>query len=196
LRRHHAGKLHLYPGWIPGFRNDLSDIQWREYRASFPTLTAVLLVFVALSRTLRSSAGSTAGSSAGTAQHAYQIAAGVALICALHGTSAVHVLLSLVIHYALAQRTAGTAWLGPICIWAVPCTIWLAARSTNGLPFSMLSQQFAGLDGVSGMLRWYSPFNLLLLRMISWGCDLHWTRMQRGGHALSFGFGAPRLAPT
>lgn len=141
----------------------------------------MLATFVLLSRALLAPGGA--------AHHGYQIACGLGLLTALHGASALHVLATLCVHYALTQRTAGTLWLGPICIWAVPCAVWLAARTTNGLPFSLLSSQLAALDDAGGALRWYSPFNLLLLRMISWGCDLHWTRLRRGGHPL--GFGAP-----
>lgn len=144
-----------------------------------PALAAVLAAFVFVSRQIRARSGS--------AQHAFQIACGAALLLALHGTSALHVLLSLGVHYAVTQQTAGVRWLGPFCIWAIPIAVWLAARTTDGLPYAQLGSGWAALDEYKGLMRWFSPFNLLLLRMVSWGCDLHWTRLRRSGHPLGFG---------
>lgn len=52
--------------------------------------------------------------------------------------------------------------------------IWILLR-----PPQSLSPALAGLDSNRGMLRWHIHYNLLVLRMLSYGSDLHWARIQR-----------------
>ena len=47
----------------------------------------------------------------------------------------------------------------------------------SDLPQS-LSPALAGLDSSRGMLRWHIHYNLLVLRMLSYASDLHWSRIQ------------------
>jgi hypothetical protein len=42
----------LRPGWLAPY-NDLSDIQWREFRVALPQLAAALAAFAALSQAVR-----------------------------------------------------------------------------------------------------------------------------------------------
>lgn len=180
-----AGTFYLYPGWIPGLWNDLSDIQWRTYRGALPALCGFLLLFAATSRGI---ARASPGYLHYTPRHnAFRLVAGVLFLVALHGAYAVHVLTAIALHFSLGTAAAGLRRVGPFVIWGVPVTLWLAARLSDGLPFSMLGASFEVLDAWAGPVRWYTGFNLVALRLISWGMDLHWTRLRLRGFLPPFG---------
>ena len=174
-----AGIIFLYKGWIPGFQNDLSDIQWRMYRASLPALAATLALWVIGSSCMRRSLPNYHGM--------FVLVSSIALVFILHAWYAVHVLAILMLFYAIGQRTAGRRWVGPITFWMVPGVVWLLARHYEGLPFGMLSPLLVSLDSNTGLVRWHIGFNLIILRMISWAYDLHWTRLRQRGFATGFG---------
>ena len=53
----------------------------------------------------------------------------------------------------------------------------LAARITDGFPMAtLLGSDYAWLDGYRGVMRWHICYNLTVLRMLSFGLDLHWSR--------------------
>lgn len=54
----------------------------------------------------------------------------------------------------------------------------LAPPPSRG-PAPPRSPLLAPLDAHRGMLRWHIHCNLLVLRLISFGCDLHWARTGR-----------------
>jgi protein-cysteine N-palmitoyltransferase HHAT len=177
----------LYPGWLLGLPNDLSDIQWRTFRAGLPELTAALAVYTLVSSALSQRHMASGGVRYSTAHHAWRLAAGAALAFGLHGAYAIHVFAALALHFTLGWQLAGMRAVGPVAIWGFPAAVWLAARSYDGLPFSLLGSTAAQLDGFAGPVRWQIGFNLVLLRMISWGMDLHWTRLRRRGFAVQAG---------
>jgi protein-cysteine N-palmitoyltransferase HHAT len=190
----HAGTFHLYPGWIPGFRNDLSDIQWRTYRSSLPQLVATLSVYTLVSRALRSRPSDTSSCHFSAIHNAYCLAASVAFLLILHGSYALHVILAVCLHHTLVTAVAGTPFVGPLIVWSFPSAVWFAGRLLDGMAWRAVFPALAFLDVWSGPVRWQITFNLLLLRMVSWGMDLHWTRSRQRGLLSLQGF-VPRFLP-
>jgi hypothetical protein len=100
LQAHHVAVPGLRPGWLFGGRQqDLSDVQWREFRASLPLLAAIMAAFVALSRAVQAAAP------ARRAQ--FYVAFAAVFLAALHGTAALFVLALALASYALTRALAG-----------------------------------------------------------------------------------------
>jgi protein-cysteine N-palmitoyltransferase HHAT len=165
--------------------NDLSDIQWRLYREGLPKLAAALAIFVAVARMLAKCKEGTTHYS--RSHHAWRLAGGLLLIAGLHGSKALHVLVLVLVYFQAVYKCAGQRNVGPVVVWGLPMLAWLAVRLLDGLPFKMLSPHAAWLDRLDGPVRWHIGFNMVILRMISWGMDLHWARLHRRGFSLPFG---------
>jgi hypothetical protein len=180
-----AGPYYIYPGWIPGLGNDLADIQWRQYREALPKLAAVLGLFVAVSSIFSKCKQGTVFYS--WQQQAWRLAFGLLFITGLHGSKAAHVLAVLLLYYQVVDQTAGLRHVGPTVVWGLPMAAWLVGRSLDGLPFKLVLPQADFLDRLDGPVRWHIGFNMVMLRMISWGMDLHWARLHRRGFTLPFG---------
>ena len=117
-------------------------------------------------------------------QLAWRIAGGIAFIFAMHGSYALHVIATLAVFYVAVNQAAGKLHIGPLVIWGFPAAVWLVARRTEGIPFFLLATNLDWLDSWAGPVRWQIGFNLVMLRMVSWGLDLHWARLHRRGFAL------------
>jgi len=171
---------------------DLSDIQWREFRSSLPLLMVAMGGIVALSRLVTSLAPNP------PSQLLLRGLLGLPVLGVLHGACAVYVVALAGISYALSQAVAGTRFGLPL-MWLYCCGTLFAARQLEGLPFRSISPALAFLDSHRGMLRWHIHYNLLILRMLSFACDLHWARHggRQAGHraALPAPDSPPRLAP-
>jgi hypothetical protein len=91
---------------IPGLRDggfgtkvDLSDPQWRDFRASAPLLAGVLAAFVAASRAVQARAPER--------RVVFYLAAGLVFNFALHGACSAYVVALCGASYALAHALAG-----------------------------------------------------------------------------------------
>lgn len=176
----------MYSGWIKPFKNDLSDIQWRQYRASLPKLMLGLSLYTLASRALQKRPSDATACCFSPLQHTFRVAASILFLFVLHGAYAVHVITALCGHYLITTATAGQATIGPIAIWGFPAAVWFAGRLADGVPWSTIAPPLGFLDAYGGPVRWHIGFNLLLLRMVSWGLDMHWTRLwQKGLHTPS-----------
>lgn len=181
-----TGVFRLYPGWIPSFKNDLSDIQWRQYRSSLPSLILALSAYTLASQALKKRPTDVTACHFSPAQTSLRIVASILFLFVLHGTYATHVIAALCCHYLISNAAAGHAHIGPVAIWGFPAAVWFAGRLADGLPWRAVAPPLGFLDSYGGPVRWHIGFNLLLLRMVSWGLDLHWTRLwQKGLHTPS-----------
>lgn len=164
----------LQPWLLPGGRQqvDVSDYQWREFRASMPLLAAVMGGFVLCSRAVQ----------AGTPQHrvTFYLAFALVLLAVLHGACLLFVLALTLAGFYLAKATAKQQH-GLLIVWAWHCSTFLLIRAYDGFPFKLFGPWLAELDQHRGMLRWHIHYNLLLLRMLSFAADYRWQLQQRPG---------------
>ena len=99
----------MYPGWIQPFKNDLSDIQWRQYRSGLPRLILGLSLYTFASRALQKRPSDATSCRFSPAQSTFRIAASVLFLFVLHGSYAVHVLVALAGHCFITTAAAGHA---------------------------------------------------------------------------------------
>lgn len=158
--------------WVLGGQVDVSDYQWREFRASMPLLAAVMAGFVAASRAVQAAAPSH--------RVTFYLAFSLVLLSVLHGACLLYVLALSLAGYYLAKTTAKQQY-GLLIVWAWHCGTFLLVRAYEGFPFKLLGPSFAVLDQHRGMLRWHIHYNLLLLRMLSFAADYRWQLQQRPG---------------
>lgn len=176
-----AGAFKLYVSWVPGARQDLSDIQWRLYRAGLPQLIIALCCYSIPSQLLQSKPDEQTHCHFSPVQQAFRIIASVVFLIGLHGSFALHVLAACVLHYMCTKAALKYRHLCPLVAWVVPSALWLLARIYDGFPFWKILPGLQFLDGFSGPVRWHISFNLLVLRMISWSMDCHWSWLWHKG---------------
>lgn len=169
----------LEPGWLFGRANDLSDTQWRSFRGQLPLLALAALVTapaVAVARRLL-------GARAMPAFHALY---GAAFVSYLHGVRALWIAALILVHHRACRRFAGAPFLGPAVAWASALAALVAsqfwAHSWTFARLARIAPPLAPLlpldDAYAGILpRWWTHFNLVVLRMVSYGVDLHRRRV-------------------
>ena len=169
----------LEPGWLFGRANDLSDTQWRSFRGQLPLLALAALVTapaVAVARRLL-------GARAMPAFHALY---GAAFVSYLHGVRALWIAALILVHHRACRRFAGASFLGPAVAWTSALAALVAsqfwAHSWTFARLARIAPPLAPLlpsdDAYAGVLpRWWTHFNLVVLRMVSYGVDLHRRRV-------------------
>ena len=115
--------------------------------------------------------------------------AGAVFAFFLHGFGAIWPISLSVAHYFVCRATAGVPTVGLLAVWA--SAIVMLAKVQFGADkwtfaalgsMSPLLSPLAGMDKCifrGFMPRWWIHYNLVTLRMISFGCDLHWRRCGR-----------------
>jgi D-alanyl-lipoteichoic acid acyltransferase DltB (MBOAT superfamily) len=158
--------------WLVSGQVDVSDYQWREFRASTPILAAAMGGFVICSRAVQATAP----------QHRvlFYLVFALVLLAVLHGACLLYVLALSLAGYYLAKATAQQPY-GLVIVWAWHCSTFLLIRAFEGFPFKLLGPGFAALDQHRGMLRWHIHYNLLLLRMLSFAADYRWQLQRKPG---------------
>lgn len=210
----------LSQGWIAGRKVDNSDEQYSTFRNNVPYMF-LLLIFHPLLRSLYESVHPLSnGPSSKTKSNSHRpagtqnVEANARLIrrvtfdvyfaalflVALHGFSALKVLLILYVNYTLATRLP-IAYV-PTVTWIFNIGILFANELCNGYPFGKLAdfllpwsasneaplekEVFENwgtfLDGYGGLIpRWEIQFNITVLRLISFNLDFYWSSSRVGG---------------
>ena len=166
----------LQPGWLFGRQVDLSDAQWRAFRTSFPTLFGAALVTAPLVAVARRALGP-------DAMPAFHAAYGAAAAAYLHGARSVWIVSITCAHYCVCVTFAGRPKIGLAAVWTSALAALAAAQfAAPDWSFARLGgDALAPLDAraLQGVLpRWWVHFNLLVLRLISFGADLHKRRLE------------------
>ncbi|PNS17887.1 hypothetical protein CAC42_3846 [Sphaceloma murrayae] len=200
----------LSPGWIPGRKVDNSDAQYAMFRDHIPYMFALLVAQPSLRKLYNSfwrvdtytnvkregngSALLSQGLSLEAAadarlEHrvAFDFGFAMVFIGALHGVSALKVLLILWINYKIATRLPRT-WVPP-ATWVFNIGILFANELGRGYPLADLARVVVqGKGGESALVTWASAiddygglvkrweilFNLTVLRLISFNLDYYW----------------------
>lgn len=166
---HYRSLSGLRPGWIANRLNDLSDAQWRNFRGNLPILTVVFGIFMTLANVLR---------------RQYQlkergmsviwILLSLCYLLYLHG-ACIFFLLSIAITNFFLTQSFGQSKFYLFVLWIFNIGILVLNRKYEGYSFSLFGEHWAFLDQHRGTFRWHICFNLVALRMISYGCDYHWS---------------------
>ncbi|EFJ25234.1 hypothetical protein SELMODRAFT_99787 [Selaginella moellendorffii] len=163
----------LRRGWILE-RNDLSDAQWRNFRANLPALTIVLGGFTVLSLILTH--GLRFG---GKGMSRYWLVVSTIFLAYMHECCIVFIVAIAAGNFALTKVIAGGRSFFPILLWSYNLAFLILNRVYEGYSFTSLGYAFARLDKHRGAMRWHISFNFVMLRMVSFGLDYHWTRCCR-----------------
>lgn len=169
-RDHSRGLYGLRPGWIANRLNDVSDAQWRNFRGNLPILTLVMGIFTSVANTLR---------------WKYRLKGGgmsfiwnlisLTYLSYLHGAYVVFVLSIASMNFFLVKIFAQSRYYIYV-LWIFNVAVLLLNRIYEGYSFSLFGQRWSFLDNYRGTFRWHICFNLVVLRMISFGCDYRWSK--------------------
>ncbi|KAL4979038.1 MBOAT, membrane-bound O-acyltransferase family-domain-containing protein [Aspergillus desertorum] len=192
----------LSPGWIPGRKVDNSDAQYSGFRDNIPYLLILLIAHPSLRRgyekfTRASSAcnanNTTSVAAAGDARAARRIrfdyCFALVFITALHGISAVKILIILYLNYKIAKSLPRR--YVPAATWSFGIGTLFANEFCGGYPLarvigswkpdgsgkdSCLVQWARYLDSCGGLIpRWEVLFKITILRLISFNMDYYWS---------------------
>ncbi|KAK5132945.1 hypothetical protein LTR08_008308 [Meristemomyces frigidus] len=196
----------LEPGWIPGRKVDNSDSQYSSFRNQVPTMLAIVGSHLLLRRVYEYF------TTDGKTQHdrlaapearlrnrvTFDLAFAAAFVIAMHGVSALKILIILYLNYQVA--TAVPKKYAGVATWAFNIGILFANELCRGYRFASMAALFlppqttaAGLegedagwglwlDGFAGLVpRWEILFNITVLRLISFNFDYLWSLDRRAG---------------
>ncbi|KAM6583943.1 hypothetical protein CsatB_010945 [Cannabis sativa] len=168
-RDHHTKLFGLRPGWLISQRlNDVSDAQWRNFRANLPILTIVFTIFALLANVSR-----TLFHFKAKGMSLIWVVISLAYLLYLHGACIVFIILIASLNYLLVKIFARTKYFSFI-FWVFNLFFLICNRVYEGYSFSIFGQHWAFLDNFRGTFRWHICFNFVVLRMISFGYDYHW----------------------
>eukprot|EP01083_Nonionella_stella_P147148 463783_1 len=157
---------HLRDGWFDGWRIDLYDSQWRNFRSSIPLLTGYAAFYLVLSRTVRSKFPEFLS--------LFQCVMGVITALAIHGSCAFFILVIVLSNYGIASSLRGHS-TAPIVTWVFHAVVLYFNETYSGYSFGdLFGSSFSFLDNHRGMIPWHWIFNICSLRMISYNMDLYW----------------------
>lgn len=199
----------------------MTDAQYRTFRTNLPYMAA-LLIFHPLARRLynavfpvQSTRGEDKGAARLSQRASFDFAFALLFLVALHGFSAIKVLLILYANFRLG--TILPRKYVPLATWVFNIGILFANDVCNGYQFrsvaSLISPPTPGLaagsprepllvrwgswlDSYSGILsRWEIMFNITILRLISFNMDRHWAADSGQTSALEVRDPLPPITP-
>ncbi|GKU91208.1 hypothetical protein SLEP1_g5110 [Rubroshorea leprosula] len=172
LSRDHYTKLYgLRSGWLfppHPFPNDVSDAQWKNFRANLPILTIVFAFFTVLANTLRA-----CFSLKVRGMSIVWLLISLIYLSYLHGACIIFILSIGSVNFLLVKIFARTKFF-PFVVWTFNIFFLICNRVYEGYSFSAFGQWWGYLDNFRGTFRWHICFNFVVLRMISFGYDYHW----------------------
>nr|XP_010929814.1 putative membrane-bound O-acyltransferase C24H6.01c isoform X3 [Elaeis guineensis]XP_010929815.1 putative membrane-bound O-acyltransferase C24H6.01c isoform X3 [Elaeis guineensis]XP_019708520.1 putative membrane-bound O-acyltransferase C24H6.01c isoform X3 [Elaeis guineensis] len=170
LSHDHSRSLYgLRPGWMSNRLNDLSDAQWRNFRGNLPILTLVMCFFTFVANILRYHY-----CLKGRGMSFIWIILSLCYLSYLHEACVIFVLSIASANYFIVKTFARSPYYMSM-LWIFNITFLILNRVYEGYSFSLFGGCLAFLDNYRGTFRWHICFNLVVLRMISYGCDYHWS---------------------
>lgn len=176
---------------------DNSDMQYATFRDNIPYLVCLLVAHPLLRRAydyyVTPQSGTTtpvaAGEARGSRRIRFDFYFALVFITALHGASAIKVLILLYINYKIG-RTLPRAYV-PAVTWAFNLCALFANELCGGYPYERVAMLFVpssaqeqsslvqwgrALDSFGGLIpRWEVLFKIAILRMISFNMDYYWS---------------------
>lgn len=157
--------------WLSKFThrsNDVSDAQWRNFRANLPILTIVFAIFGLAANAFRACFRFKA-----RGMSFLWLFLSFIYLTYLHGACIVFILAIALLNYLLVKIFARKKYF-LLVLWSFNIFFLICNRVYEGYSFSIIGQQWAYLDNFRGTFRWHICFNFVVLRMISFGYDYHW----------------------
>ncbi|XP_030956962.1 putative membrane-bound O-acyltransferase C24H6.01c isoform X2 [Quercus lobata] len=157
--------------WLSKFThrsNDMSDAQWRNFRANLPILTIVFAIFGLAANAFRACFRLKA-----RGMSFLWLFISFIYLTYLHGACIVFILAIALLNYLLVKIFARKKYF-LLVLWSFNIFFLICNRVYEGYSFSIIGQQWAYLDNFRGTFRWHICFNFVVLRMISFGYDYHW----------------------
>ncbi|CAA6665776.1 unnamed protein product [Spirodela intermedia] len=169
LSKAYYGELpRLQPGWLLNRLNDTSDSQWRNFRGNLSILSLVLGIFTLVAITLRSYFNLKA-----KGMSIVWLLLSFSYLSYLHGACVIFILVIVYANYFLVKELSRSKYFSCI-LWSFNIAVLVLNRIYEGYAFSSIGKNLAFLDSYRGTFRWQICFNLVILRMISFGYDYHW----------------------
>ena len=141
---------------------DLTDTQWRDFRGGLPTLSGVLILFTLLSTALRSLKNPKLHS-------LYYSVFGMVFILYVHGAYAIFTFGFLAVFYAIIKCCSGLKY-GKMVVWAVAVALMFFIDYNGGWYRHPPMYKYFFRSN-TGVYRWHVGWNIITLRLISFGCD-------------------------
>ncbi|KAL8527594.1 hypothetical protein ACS0TY_005448 [Phlomoides rotata] len=170
LSHDHFVKLSgLRSGWISGRLNDISDAQWRNFRGNLPILSSVFMIFSLVANGLKR-----AFSLRAKGMSIIWTVISLVYLLYLHGACVIFIIAIASANFVLVKIFGRTKYFSFV-LWILNLSFLLCNRIYEGYRFSSFGERWAYLDNFRGTFRWHICFNFVVLRMISFGYDYHWT---------------------
>eukprot|EP01105_Mastigella_eilhardi_P013655 TRINITY_DN3109_c0_g1_i2.p1 TRINITY_DN3109_c0_g1~~TRINITY_DN3109_c0_g1_i2.p1 ORF type:complete len:489 (+),score=105.54 TRINITY_DN3109_c0_g1_i2:28-1467(+) len=163
----------LRDGWLFGRFKDSSDLQWRMVCSYMPLLLLGFPAWAGLCWVWRNVVlGGSNSPKAQTARTLVYVASGLGFIFYLHGVHAAWPVVIAVLNYALARILGGTCVCAP-AVWTFNVAMLVTCDLYHGFHNPLAEALLHSVSKYEGMLRWEVSFNLIMLRLISFGMDYH-----------------------
>ncbi|KAG0705833.1 MBOAT, membrane-bound O-acyltransferase family-domain-containing protein [Suillus ampliporus] len=177
----------LSAGWMFGREVDNSDTQYRSFRNNIPSLSFLVLIFIALKYIYTRFALRSASSIPPDKFYLipFFLIFSALYLTGLHGTSIFKIIIILTVNYWIAKTSRGSR-MGPLLTWIFNGLILFANEIYGGYRYASLHPSLEVLDAFQGIYpRWHISFNITMLRLVSFNMDYYWACNSRGGENLS-----------